>query len=325
VREAVVRLVATAGEDEGRGHLSRAIALAGALRDRHLGVQLALLRGNASEREAARLREIAVEISGTAGVPAVPEPAATVVDLPDPNEPGKAASPGLLAGALVVFDDRELFAGAAEVIVQPSLPAWRGPGKARTVLAGYRYAPIAREYRELATGRGGATAAGEPSVLVCFGGADPDLVTERIVRGLPPGQAWRTEVVVGPSYGGPTEDWPVDPARDPADLPRRLASCDLALVGAGTMKFEASCVGRAALLLAVADDQLKIGKPFADTGAARWLGDGRTVDPRAVWLAVAELMADASERGRMGERARAVVDGCGADRVADAIVTAIEG
>ena len=305
--------------------MSRAIALARSIQDRKLEVQLVLLRGKASEAEAARLREIAVEISGTAGGPGVPEPAATVVDLPDPNELGKSASSGLLAGALVVFDDRELFAGAAEVIVQPSLPAWRGPGKARTVLAGYRYVPIAREYRELATGRGGATATGELSVLVCFGGADPARVTERIVRVLPPGQPWRTEVVLGAAYRGLTVGWPVEPVRDPADLPRRLASCDLALIGAGTMKFEAACVGRAAVLLAVADDQLKIGKPFADTGAARWLGDGRTVDPRDVWLAVAELMADASERGRMGERARAVVDGCGADRVADAIVTAIEG
>ena len=163
-------------------------------------MQLVLLRGKASEAEAARLREIAVEISGTAGGPAVPEPAATVVDLPDPNELGKAASSGLLAGALVVFDDRELFAGAAEVIVQPSLPAWRGPGKARTVLAGYRYVPIAREYRELATGRGGATATGELSVLVCFGGADPARVTERIVRVLPPGQPWRSKDFPNPGF-----------------------------------------------------------------------------------------------------------------------------
>ena len=108
--------------------------------------------------------------------------------------------------------------------------------------------------------------------------------------------------------------------RDPPDLDRRLATATVALIGAGTMKFELAVLGRPAILVAAAEDQLPIAAPFAATGAARYLGDGRELDPAAIGEAVAALMADEPARIVMASRARAAVDGQGADRIAAAVL-----
>jgi spore coat polysaccharide biosynthesis predicted glycosyltransferase SpsG len=166
---------------------------------------------------------------------------------------------------------------------------------------------------------------------VCFGGSDPARVTERLAPalvaraarathdGADSAAAWSVEVIVGAGYGGGD---PVDLAlvRDPADLAERLAAADLVVIGAGTMKFEAACLGRPALLVAVADDQLRVGPAFAATGAADWLGDGRTLDPDRLADAVAELIGEPGRRAEMGRRGGEVVDGRGAERLALAIL-----
>ncbi len=150
---------------------------------------------------------------------------------------------------------------------------------------------------------------------MCFGGADPGDVTGRLVGALASVDA-DVEVIVGPSYRGSTDGWPMTAVRDPEDLVERLATADVVVLGAGTMKFDAACLGRPAILLAVADDQLPVGPAFAATGAARYLGDGRTIEPTAVARAVGDLLRGHTARAKLGARAAEVVDGLGADRIA---------
>ncbi|HEY3165561.1 MAG TPA: hypothetical protein VGJ71_14455 [Candidatus Limnocylindrales bacterium] len=308
-----IRLVVTAAPDEGRGHLARAIGLAGAIRRRDTTVplELEILRGATSERERHLLAERGIILaSGMENGRDV-----TIVDLPDPNEVAG------LVGPLFVFDDRELFAGQAAVVVQPSMPSWSGRAAADRVLVGYEYAPLDERYLAL----GEAAVGAEDRVLtllVCFGGSDPDDVTGRVGPALVGDDRWRTTIVVGAGYRGSVEHGPAAATvvRDPEDLPGRLASCDLAVLGAGTMKFEAAFLGRPAILLAAADDQLPVGPAFAATGAAIYLGDGRTIAPKLVTEVVEGLAGDDPARRAMGRRAREVVDGRGGERLAAAIL-----
>ena len=190
------------------------------------------------------------------------------------------------------------------------------PGSAGTVLAGYDYVPIsAAVRRRRAAALDSAVPAVGRRVVVCFGGADPGDVTGRLVGALA-GLDADVEVIVGPSYRGSTDGWPVTAVRDPEDLVERLATADVVVLGAGTMKFDAACLGRPSILLAVADDQLPVGPAFAATGAARYLGDGRTIEPAAVARAVGELLLDQAARAALGSRAAEVVDGMGAERIA---------
>jgi spore coat polysaccharide biosynthesis predicted glycosyltransferase SpsG len=314
-RDRVVRLIAGGSGAQGRGHATRALALAEALRVMDLPVELAYMFGEPSDREASRAAELDVAVVApyTDGDRA---PSVSVVDLPDPND----ALPAVHGSRLVVLDDRNLFRGNASIVVQPSRHAWVGPGTAERVLAGYEYIPISSEYRRLAK-RSGPSA--EPrdtaQVFVCFGGSDPGDVTRRVSGVLADGP-WRLDVVVGPSYAGPLDELSAEVRRDPPDLASRLAESDLAVLGAGTMKFEAACLGLPMILAAAADDQLPVGKEFGATGAACWLGDGRKVDPMLVRATVEELLADRAALAAMGDRARSLVDGGGAQRIAEAIV-----
>ncbi len=247
-----------------------------------------------------------------------------VVDLPDLA----AAVDRFDPDRLIVFDDRVAFRGRAAVVVQPSLPSWAGPGTARRVLAGYANAPVAEAYRRLRAKLASAQppeAAERPRLVACFGGSDPADVMGRIGPGLAADPRWTAELVVGAGYRGSTESWPTRAVRDPADLPERLAAADLVLIGAGTMKFEVACLGRPAILLAVADDQLIVGPPYAATGAADYLGDGRTIDPELVRAAVARLLADRPRRAAMARTARDLVDGDGARRIAEAVLAVAAG
>ena len=302
-----IRLIVTAGPLDGRGHLGRALSLAEALAERGTDAELQLLAGSLSMNEAARAAAASVHVV-TDGVATG---LAVVVDLPDPH-----AAPAVDPDRLLVIDDRDTFAGRAAAVVQPSQPSWNGPGAARTVLAGYDYVPISAAVRER---RAAALEAAVPAVgrrvVVCFGGADPGDVTGRLVGALAALDA-DVEVIVGPSYRSSTEGSPMAVIRDPADLVDRIAGADLVLLGAGTMKFDAACLGRPAILLAVADDQLPVGPAFAATGAARFLGDGRTIEPERVVREISELLRDHAAREQLGARAAEVVDGEGAHRIA---------
>jgi spore coat polysaccharide biosynthesis predicted glycosyltransferase SpsG len=313
-----VRLVATAGSFQGHGHLARALSLAEARWKAGTVLELELVDGTLSDGERGRAEAVGVrQVAGgdrpTAGT-------LVVVDVPEPGSVAARFDPMWLA----VFDDRDAFDGRAAIIVQPSQEVWRGTGEARWVLAGYDYFPISAAVRRRGSTALGAPAeparghARRPRVVVCFGGSDPSDVTGRLVPALMSLDA-DLEVVVGPSYRGATDGWSAPVRRDPPDLVERLATADLALLGAGTMKFEAACLARPMVLLAVADDQPPVGSTFAATGAARYLGDGRTIDPTDVVDAVAALLADPHARTELGSAAARVIDGGGADRVAAAI------
>lgn len=309
----VVRLVATAGPNEGRGHVGRALALAEALGQAGIRARLQLVRGSLTALDASRAAGLGIEVLA-GGV--TDTDAATVVDLPDPNALVDHVDPR----RLVVFDDTDSFTGRAAAVVQPSLPRWSGRGFAERVLSGYAYAPIAPAYRRLRSVTRPAQDPGDPvRVVVSFGGSDPARVGDRLAAAFAQGRGWHAELIVGASYAGRIDSLPVDVVRDPDDLPERLAMADLVVLGAGTMKFEAACLGRPAILLAVADDQVGAAPTYAGTGAARYLGDGRTIEPARVRDEIEALVDDPAARSELGRRAAALIDGRGADRIAEVV------
>jgi spore coat polysaccharide biosynthesis predicted glycosyltransferase SpsG len=319
-RTPLVHLVAAGAARDGGGHIGRMLALGEALRDRRTALSFSIVGGRLGGEAARRATRLGLREGPS------PSGAIVVVDLPRAAEAIDLAP----ADRLVVFDDGNAFGGEAAIVLQPSLPTWTGPGRGGRVLAGYAYAPLARRYRDIrdqgpAAAPGGAHEANDPPlVLICFGGSDPALVTERLAPSLAgireDGPGWRVVAIVGAGHPGLTEISGIEILRDPADLPEQLAAADLAIVGGGMMKFEAACLRRPAILVAVADDQVAVGPPFASTGAALWLGDGRSLDPAVLREAVGELIREPWRRSAMAVRAGEVVDGRGADRLADAIL-----
>jgi hypothetical protein len=314
-----IRFVASAGPTIGGGHLARAMALAEADWPAGSDLELSLVEGSPSPADRERLHAAGARL---APVDAPISPGTVVVlDVPDPSPLAERWSPDGLA----VFDDRESLRGRAGLVIQPSLPSWAGRAEVDAVVAGFEFAPIARAVRRrrAASLTAPLLSGPRPRLLVCFGGSDPDRLTARLVSALGDLDA-EVDVVIGAGYAGPTDGWPIAPDRDPQDLVERLATADLALLGAGTMKFEAACLGRPMLLLAAADDQRPVGPAFAATGAARYLGDGRTIDPESVAEAVQTLLADRPGLEALGATAASLVDGAGADRIAAAVVRLLQ-
>ncbi len=281
--------MATCGRDEGRGHLARALAIADALAvearassSSCCGASWAAKRraGRRDRPDAGRWR--AVRQRRRRGPRCARRECRG-----DPFRP--AAAGGLRRSGRVGVE--------AAIVVQPSQAAWRGagagrPGTGRLSLrpgrSGISEPPVpARTTAPPPTRRRGTPRG--PGLLrwqrPCRG--------DRSHRRQPdPSAAWRAVIAIGAGAAEPPQTWPVAVVRDPRDLPERLAAADLAVLGAGTMKFEAACLGVPAMLLAVADDQLAVGPAFAATGSATYLGDGRTVDPGVVRTAVDALAGD---------------------------------
>jgi spore coat polysaccharide biosynthesis predicted glycosyltransferase SpsG len=313
-------LVAAGAAHEGRGHVARTLAVAEALIEAGANVEIEVLGG---ELTALERRRVVRSLSGPRQGPGG-SPDAVVLDLP---QPGSAAA-RFDRKRLVVFDDRGSFDGRASIVIQPSLPEWTGGGQVGRVLSGYAYAPIASTYVELRKGPAHDRSEHRdtrPRVVVCFGGSDPADVLGRIGPALGADPRWLADIIVGAGYRGTAEAWSTPVLRDPADLPDRLAAADLAVIGAGTMKFEVACLGVPAILLAAADDQLEVAPLYAATGVARYLGDGRTTDPEIVRAAVARLLDDHQLRSRMAVTARDLIDGLGAARIAEWILLVARG
>jgi spore coat polysaccharide biosynthesis predicted glycosyltransferase SpsG len=302
-------VLATAGASEGRGHLARALALAEAADEMGIATRIALSRGKPSAAELARA--LATGAVFTEAAELMQREGPFVVDLPDPNEVDLRR-----LSEATVFDDSELLGAPARVVVQPSVPVWTPShgGSAATLLCGFAYAPLGRAVRAaIGTRTGGAS--WPPAVLLCFGGSDPADVTARVGRRLASDPRWRLEVVVGPDYRGTAEATGLGVIREPADLVERLVRADVAVIGAGTMKFEAAALGVPAVLVAVADDQVPVGPRFAAAGAAVWMGDGRHIDPEALAECVAAVAGDEVRRATMSRRGPEVVPGDGARRI----------
>jgi hypothetical protein len=307
----IVRLRTSADPGGGRGHLARALSLAEARWPDDVSIELSIAGSTPSDGERARATAAGAHLVSDRS--RVPRGAVVIIDGPDPDR----LAAGVPSEHLVVFDDSERFEGAAAVVVQPSQPSWAGQARARRILAGYHWAPIGADWQDAAKRVESTRTSGQPRVLVCFGGSDPHDLTGRIGHPLARDPRWATTIVVGTDYRGDLVDerW----AREPPDLANRVAGADVVVIGAGTMKFEVALLGRPAILVAAADDQLAVGPPFAATGAAQWLGDGRIVDPEDVVAAVAGLWTDPPTRAAMSAAARREVDGLGADRLAAVI------
>jgi UDP-2,4-diacetamido-2,4,6-trideoxy-beta-L-altropyranose hydrolase len=324
------------GPAVGLGHVSRCLALARAAdgarasflvtEDAHV---VPLLAGLADEVVCLPWR-----IDPSSGLRKLRElsPDVIVVD-------SYAASAELLASLrpvapVVVVDDLADRRLPADVIVNggagaEGLPYERTPGT--RLLLGPRYALLDPRYGETPV-RPRATRVSR--VLICLGGSrqvDATLAAlgavDRVFRDCV------VDVAAGPFRAGSSS---VDAApggarnrvvirRDGFGLRDRMVDADVAISGGGVTLCELAATATPTVAVCLADNQRPHVDAFAGAGAA--LAVGTTDAPRlqeAIEAALRRLGADAALRAAMGARGRALVDGRGAARVAQAIMRPVE-
>lgn len=171
------------------------------------------------------------------------------------------------------------------------------------------------------------------SVIVTFGGSDPNDLSRKVLSALPADTLANATVdlIAGPCFDtgsvsavtdGSSVD--VDVHEDPENLEQLMASADLALAGAGTTALELAYLGTPTLVVAQTDEELAFANHLADRGIVELVGFGRKVSNSDIREKFNELAENADRRQTLSGAAQAAVDGRGCERIAEEINNGLE-
>jgi spore coat polysaccharide biosynthesis predicted glycosyltransferase SpsG len=206
----------------------------------------------------------------------------------------------------------------AEVLNKPAAQLLLGPG----------YAVMRAEFPPAALRAAGRVI---ERVLVAFGGGDDrggiEFALSTLIKNAPVN--WHFVVISGghnprnPQLAGWIEthgQGRVSLLINPDNVATVMAGCDLAVMAGGTSIYEAAVCRLPMVLIAIADNQIRPAKAWANAGAALFLGSLHEVDAERLRLAVSKLAAADALRRDMAVKAAELVDGKGAQRLASKVI-----
>lgn len=191
--------------------------------------------------------------------------------------------------------------------------------------AGPEYAILREQFR----GRTKDVREHARQVLLSFGGSDPQgltLLAARALMALP--HAVELLAVTGPAFAFHREleetlqqaPGRVRVVRDSGHMAELMLEADV-MVGSGGMSvYEIAALGTPGVILAQNAREDERMREFARHGTVTYLGLGTDVSEEALRDAVSGLLDDLAARRAMSARGRALVDGQGALRAADAVL-----
>ncbi len=323
----------------GVGHVYRCLALAEALRSRGCNACFAVTVTPPAIQDLIRQHGHQVEVfaggaSELTQLDALAERCATRWLCVDTYAAGAAYFRDLQAAGwrTVCIDDFAGFAITAKLVINHNAYAadlrYDVPAGTRLLL-GPRYALLRRQFRE--TRAAAPAPAATPYLLVLIGGSDPHHWSLRLAHSLLAAVPVNILVVAGPATAGLPELQQLAQVHarlhvrsQPPDLPALMAGASLAISGAGVTTYELACLGVPSLLLIVADNQRQNAAALGRLGIAQVLGWHADWQADAIAARAAALLDNGSERQAMAARGRRLVDGAGAERVAEEIVHEID-
>lgn len=112
----------------------------------------------------------------------------------------------------------------------------------------------------------------------------------------------------------------IDPQKTLADL---VAKCDMAVTAGGTTVYELCAGGLPSVMLTLADNQMNAARTFSERGIIPYAGDvrsGMEETIESIADAIRDYHAHPEKRAAVSERMKTVVDGRGAERIADMLI-----
>lgn len=207
------------------------------------------------------------------------------------------------------------------------LPWLVEPERTQT-LFGPTYAVLRPAFAEIE-----ARADGRPvrRLLVAFGGGDDRGAIDQALRTLAGKLGAGVTLVIVSGGGNPRRAaiaaaaaaLPEGQAEfhvNPPDMAGLMRDCDLALIGGGTMSYEAAICGLPTVFVGLAPNQERPCRGWQTLTGAPFLGLVGQVDDSRLYDAVSELVEDDDRRRAMAARGRALVDGQGTQRLTDALL-----
>lgn len=230
---------------------------------------------------------------------------------------------------LVVDDIGHLPSYSADLILNQNIRARDVPypGDARLLL-GPTYAMLRPEFAPFVR-QARATPVRARRVLVTFGGGDSTAVTstacqalaalddpELQARVLLGAHATRSELLRDLAPSSKTRVELLGPT---AEMPALMAWADVAVSAGGSTCWELAASAVPSIAVTLADNQRANVHGLAAIGAVLDGGEGHALTPGSLASLLRDLMGDQARREAMGQRGRELVDGRGAERVADAL------
>jgi spore coat polysaccharide biosynthesis predicted glycosyltransferase SpsG len=277
-----ITVLAAAGPRIGLGHLSRAGAVAAALRAQGHRTDTYVLGAAAAEHDGIAWAPLGDRVAAPGAGPLLVD--AYGADL---------AALGAGRPVATFWDGRG--APPAGVALALTLAGPEGPRLAclRPMFWGVAARPVAEHARRVLITTGGGAAGGVAALVDAVRAAAPEA---------------EIAAVLGP-YA--TEELPPEVAvvRSPPRMVDVLQEADVVVTAAGQTMLETLCAGTPCVALAVAENQRAQLALVGDAVRAASAAD-------AAGAAVAALLDDAAERTRLARAGRTLVDGFGALRVA---------
>lgn len=163
-------------------------------------------------------------------------------------------------------------------------------------------------------------------VLVTLGGADPQGVTLTVLDALDhvDVEGLVTDLIIGSSFGAPdklraraeTVTHDVVVHEDVDRMSDLMAQADLCVAAGGTTTWELLAMGLPTVQLVLADNQTDIARSLDQADLAEVLGRPEDLTVLDIAERIEALAHDPSRRRDLATRARRIVDGHGAHRVA---------
>ena len=333
-RAPVVVIRCDAGHALGLGHLVRCLAVAAVLRDRFAAAVTFALGGDPALAAAVREQAFPVTLlpgrdraGELAAVLAATGADALLMDLRTPYDAAEIQAIRAAGCRFALLDDggdRRLDADLAYYPPSGLWLDWRGAHGQR--FAGWDWLALRPQFSPPPPYR----PTEPPVALILAGGSDPHGLGNRLLRiaaaALP--AEWRLMLVLGRATVA-------DPGfealaarlgdrltlvRDVTEMAALMAGASLALSVFGGTAYELAAVGVPTILLGLDADHARSAATLAEAGAALFAGIAAEVEDETLAAALAGLAADPGRRALLSATARTLIDGRGANRIAESLL-----
>lgn len=196
-------------------------------------------------------------------------------------------------------------------------------------LLGPTYAPLRREFREFRDRQPRNRAV--RTILLTFGGGDDRGATIFCLEAIRAVEDDSIEKIILLSSANPNMDvilkWNqavnnnVRVIINAEKTANYMASADLAITAGGMTVFELASLGVPAIILQIADNQIPITRAWRQRGYGFDMGRLDRLHPEDLQLAIISLTQDAAHREAMSVAGQQMVDGLGAMRLAQVLLS----
>ena len=230
---------------------------------------------------------------------------------------------------LISIDDLNETNFCSDIIINGTIVRkyWDYKNSVGKVLTGPKYIILNRNF-PLAHKKDRIINKSVKAIMVSMGGSDPGILAPRVLKALDRIRGdFDVILVKGSAY---RDDGQLDEAiknfskklttmQNVENMAELMFSCDLAITSAGIIVYELACTGTPAIVLSQVESQIDTAKETTKNGTLVDLGLGNDVSEEDMITNISRLIKNQNLRQNMSSRGKKLVDGLGAERVAETI------